>query len=71
MNENDKPMLQAVEEELERLRRIRNLLTGAPIDLPPGLYAGKRRLSPEARQRMVDAQKRRWAAEKQSGRAGR
>ncbi len=56
-----KALLRAIDEELERLRRVRDLLTsdGSSTDRP-----AKRNLSAEARQRIVDAQKRRWAARK-------
>ena len=54
-------LLQAIDEELDRLRKVRDLLAGDadPSDRP---RSAKRNLSPEARQRIVDAQKRRWAA---------
>ncbi len=60
-------LLRAIDEELDRLRKVRNLLAGedaengSPSPLP---LIGKRNLSAEARQRIVDAQKRRWAAQK-------
>jgi hypothetical protein len=59
-------ILEALDEELDRLRKIRNLLAGAPIDANWNGHprAKKRFLSEEARQRIVDAQKRRWAAQK-------
>ncbi len=63
-------MLLAIDEELERLRKIRNLLAGAPVDALWNPFARvaegpkKRNLSEEARQRIVDAQRRRWAAAK-------
>ncbi len=62
-----KEILYAIDEELDRLRKIRNLLCGAPADgrwnaSARGAQAKKRVLSQESRQRIVDAQKRRWAA---------
>jgi hypothetical protein len=66
-----KDILYAIDEELDRLRKIRSLLSGAPADarwhtVARGLQAKKRVLSDESRQRIVDAQKRRWAAQKQN-----
>ena len=59
-------LLLAIEQELKRLQTIRGLLAGEPDG---GLCSGrgrtgKRNLSAEARQRIIDAQKRRWAAQK-------
>ena len=55
-------LLRAIDEELNRLRQVRDLLAGdAPAAFPA---KSKRKLSDEARQRIVDAQKRRWAAQK-------
>ena len=58
---DNKTLLRAIDEELERLRRVRDLLTG---DGGSAVRPAKRNLSAEARQRIVDAQKRRWAARK-------
>ena len=62
-------MLFALDEELDRLRRIRDLLAGSPMDaISPSVSAThvtrKRQLTPEGRQRIVNAQRRRWAAQK-------
>ena len=62
-------ILHAIDEELERLRLARNLLAGAPVDATWSPFskahtAKKRFLSDDARQRIADAQKRRWAAYK-------
>ncbi len=54
-------LLRAIDEELNRLRQVRDLLAG---DAPASPAKSKRKLSDEARQRIVDAQKRRWAAQK-------
>lgn len=72
-------ILAALDEELFRLRQVRDLLSGgapeppvkrgrgrppktaAPPTPPP---AKKRVLSEEARKRIAEAQKRRWAAQK-------
>ena len=47
-----------IDKEIERLRQVRALLTGVESN-----HVGKktRMLSPEARKRIVDAQKKRWA----------
>ncbi|WP_124848330.1 hypothetical protein [Acidipila sp. EB88] len=60
-------ILQAIDEELTRLRKVRNLLSGAPVDASWSPFsqvraAKKRFLSDDARQRIADAQRRRWAA---------
>ena len=50
---------------LERLARSQGKRRGRPpawLSLSGGLAPRKRNLSPEARRRMADAQKRRWAA---------
>ena len=59
---DSKALLRAIDEELDRLRKVRDLLAGDGT-AAPGRPA-KRNLSAEARQRIVDAQKRRWAARK-------
>ncbi len=62
---NSPAMLRAIEEELQRLRTIRGLLAGEPAwPAVRDSRSGKRILSAEARQRIVDAQKRRWASHK-------
>ena len=58
---DSKALLRAIDEELDRLRKVRDLLT-SDGDLQSRPV--KRTLSAEARQRIVDAQKRRWAARK-------
>ena len=62
-------MILAIDEELERLRKIRDLLSGAPMDaIAPSFtttrVTRKRQLTPEGRARIVAAQRRRWAAPK-------
>jgi hypothetical protein len=81
---NTSKIIAALDEELARLRQVRELLTGEAGEAPRrrGPRAGaraagrtpaagkparkKRVLSEEARQRIADAQKRRWAAAKRS-----
>ena len=50
-----------IDKEIERLTQVRMLLTGVNGNR---LVKKPRNLSPEARQRIVDAQKRRWAKAK-------
>ena len=62
-------ILHAIDEELDRLRKVRNLLAGAPVDASWNPFGNirtpkKRLLSDDARQRIADAQRRRWAAYK-------
>ena len=62
-------IIHAIDEELDRLRKVRNLLAGAPVDASWNPFAQtrtakKRILSDDARQRIADAQKKRWAAYK-------
>ena len=65
----------AIDEEIGRLEKVRSLLQGATgSKLLAGGLPGirkKRYLSPEARKRIADAQKRRWAKQrKQNGANG-
>ena len=77
---NTAKMIEALDEELARLRQIRDLLAGDVPEEPEKRKRGrpaktaakpaapvakKRNLSDEARQRIAEAQKRRWAAQKQ------
>ena len=59
----------AIDEEISRLEKVRALLQGSGSSkfLTAGNFSGvrkKRNLSPEARKRIADAQKRRWAKQK-------
>ncbi len=59
----------AIDEEIGRLEKVRALLqdSGSTKFLASGSLSGvrkKRQLSPEARKRIADAQKRRWAKQK-------
>jgi hypothetical protein len=77
---NTAKMIAALDEELSRLRQVRELLAGGAPEEPVKRKRGrpaktaikttmapvtkKRNLSDEARQRIAEAQKRRWAAQK-------
>jgi hypothetical protein len=54
--------------EIERLEQVRTLLIGATTKRGPGRPAAtkKRTLSPEARERISAAQRKRWAKLKQA-----
>jgi hypothetical protein len=57
----------AIDEEINRLEKVRALLQGSGGSKLLGGLSGirkKRYLSPEARKRIADAQKRRWAKQK-------
>ena len=61
-------ILAAIDEEISKLQQVRKLLQGSGGKLASGLSGGKPRakrvLSPEARQRIAAAQKKRWAKQK-------
>jgi len=71
-------ILSLIDEEIARLQQVRKLLSGAAdIKVSTGNVRGrraaaakparsKRVLSPEARKRIADAQKRRWAAQRKA-----
>ncbi|MBB6144705.1 hypothetical protein HNQ77_002661 [Silvibacterium bohemicum] len=70
-------ILAAIDEEIARLQQARNLIGGSSRSSEltklghgtgNGLAAAKKKrtLSPEARKRIADAQKKRWAAEKKA-----
>ena len=87
---NTAKIISALDDELARLRQVRDLLAGQSSDEPQSRRRGrapqaqskaaprngngatakparkKRVLSEEARQRIADAQKRRWAAAKRN-----
>jgi hypothetical protein len=61
-------VVREIDDEIIRLQEARKLLSGSTaVHLPTALRAGaikpggKRNLSPAARKRIADAQKRRWA----------
>jgi hypothetical protein len=60
-------ILAAIDEEIGKLQQVRRLLQSSGGKLASG-FSGKPRaqrvLSPEARQRIAAAQKRRWAKQK-------
>lgn len=65
-------ILSQIDAEIERLTQVRNLLAGSSAAAPaarkgksaPAKKRATRVLSPEARKRIADAQRRRWAAQK-------
>lgn len=61
-------ILAAIDDEIRRLQQVRKLLQGSAGDKLAGkLRNGKRvrrTLSPEARERIAAAQRRRWAKQK-------
>jgi hypothetical protein len=71
-------MVSVLDEEIERLEKVRELLRDTK-DLAPKYEralargAGKqpsqpaRRMSPEGRRRIIEAQKRRWAKQREGG----
>ncbi|MBB6143646.1 hypothetical protein HNQ77_001595 [Silvibacterium bohemicum] len=71
-----KMLIAAIDEEISRLMKARALLAGSngssgmPGRKPVTLTATrvKRNLSPDARKRIADAQRRRWAAVKKDSR---
>ena len=71
---NREQIIAAIEDEINRLEQVRKLLKSATgHNLVPGGTATKaprkRILSPEARQRIAAAQKRRWAKQKAAANA--
>lgn len=71
-------LLTAIDEEITRLQRVKALLSGTEVRrgrsvrsdtrVGNGLAARKKRvMSPEARKRIADAQRKRWAAQKKAG----
>ena len=50
-----------LEKEIARLNQIVTLLKGADGDLTPRTQRRRRTLSPEARKKIADAQRERWA----------
>jgi hypothetical protein len=60
MNEND--ILAAIDEQIRTLQEVKALLEGKASRAARGVKkAGRRKLSPEARAKIVAAQKARWA----------
>ena len=59
---NSNLLLQAIDEEIARLIKVRDLLLHD--NSKPAKAVKKRTMSPEARKRIAAAQKKRWAAAK-------
>jgi hypothetical protein len=56
-------ILRRIDEEIDKLQRVRALLIGHTVPLKRGLpvTSGRRKVSAEGRARMAAAQKARWA----------
>jgi hypothetical protein len=59
-------ILVQIDREISQLKRARALLAGSRSLASPPRTAKKRTLTPEGRQRIVAAVKRRWAEQKKS-----
>ena len=57
-------ILAQIDQEIAALQAAKDLLTGTPTKSNKPTKKMKRTLSPEARARIVAAQKKRWAAQK-------
>jgi hypothetical protein len=57
-------LIAAIDDEIARLTRARNLLSGRETVIARSSAPKRRKLSAEARKRIADAQRRRWAAQK-------
>ena len=57
-------LIAAIEDEIARLTKARNLLSGRESVIVRSSAPKRRKLSAEARKRIADAQRRRWAAQK-------
>ena len=57
-------LLAGVDEEIARLQQVRALLAGGGVGV--GNAKKKRNMSAEARKRIGDAQRKRWAAQKKA-----
>lgn len=70
---NHQRILAAIDDEIGRLQQVRKLLQGSGGKLAALSASGKapvrRVLSPEARERIAAAQKRRWAKHKKAAAA--
>ncbi len=62
-------ILAAIDEEISKLQQVRKLLSSGGNKLVSGFSSTRRVLSPEARQRIAAAQKRRWAKQKKEASA--
>jgi hypothetical protein len=63
---NREQIIAAIDDEIGKLNQVRKLLQSANVHrlVTTGATGKKRVLSPEARQRIAAAQKRRWAKQK-------
>jgi len=59
-------IITAIDEEIAQLRQVRDLLAGGGNSRSIRPAVKRRVLSPEARKRIADAQRRRWAAQKKA-----
>lgn len=65
-------LLSQIDAEISRLQNARRLLSGANSSIPSKVTSKprqKRRLSAEARKRIADAQRKRWAKQKKAAKA--
>jgi hypothetical protein len=66
-------IITSIDQEIARLKEVRAILSGETSTRAGNVIAGKKRarkkrtLSPEARKRIAEAQKKRWAAQKSKG----
>jgi hypothetical protein len=58
-------IIEAIDEEIARLQRVRNLLA-KNIDDKPTKRRGRRRLSANGRARIAEGQRKRWARQKKN-----
>jgi len=65
-------ILAAIDEEIALLQQVKQLLRGNSVQnvtlsgAVKAVMAKKRKLSPEARKRIADAQRKRWAAQRKT-----
>jgi hypothetical protein len=59
-------MLAGIDEEIGRLQQIRSLLAGGGSGVGNGKKKKRRTMSAEARKRIGDAQRKRWAKQKKA-----
>lgn len=69
-------IIATIDEEISRLKSVRQLLAGynrtkaSPESAPPRPGRKRRRLSVEARKKIADAQRLRWAKQKKASQKG-
>jgi hypothetical protein len=65
-------IIASIDQEIARLKQVRAILSGSASTQAGNPNAGKKRarkkrtLSPEARKRIAEAQKKRWAAQRKN-----